>query len=216
MTTFKLLLVSAVFCSIGLGCTRSEHKSINSQIQSDNVNNEIVPLTSLVHRMYAWRYSESWEDFPFEENDSSAVIFEGIDWNRYKQTSSYLREQEYFSDHFFNNHLRIAQALDSSIRSADITWRNLEDGIPIWAAEADIWCNCQDFPDEFWNSIKILDLNVAQDSAWFTWSWDIEPMKDSHRYRMTAIKSGSEWRISTMEGYEQFKSAKYYEDVMRN
>ncbi|MFT6967039.1 MAG: hypothetical protein ACJAT1_002265 [Marivirga sp.] len=41
------------------------------------------------------------------------------------------------------------------MRKADVKWRNIHDEIPIWSSDTDVWCGCQDYPDEYWNLLTI-------------------------------------------------------------
>ncbi len=199
----------------------SSDNVIKDSVETDNstpkdIESDSVELTQLIRQVYTWRSSNKLDDFPYQFDQSSPNIFIGIDWDRYDKNISKLIKTNFFSDDFFSNHKAIALSLDSSIRKADIEWRNIQDGISLWSTNADDWCSCQDNPDEYWKILTITDLQCEDKLATFYWTWDSGPTDYPHNYKVTAKKTNKEWRISSLDGFKYYQSVDYYDDIMND
>jgi hypothetical protein len=141
-------------------------------------------------------------DFPYQYDEKQDSIFTGIDWDKYQNNLQLFKQTDFFSTDFLKEHKAIAMTIDASIKKADISWRNINDGIPLWETNANNWCSCQDYPEEYWKVLTIDSLVINQDKADFIWTWD----KDlSHTYRVKAKKENGKWKISELSGFNFFR-----------
>lgn len=175
-------------------------------------NQDSVELTELIRQVYEWRETKRIADFPYKYDDKQDSIFIGIDWDKYQENVRIFKETNLFTDDFKIKHKEIALTLDSSIRQADIKWRNINDGIPIWDSGADDWCGCQDNPDNYWNFLTIDNLTVNKEYAKFKWSWSKEY---EGRYNVTAKKVDGRWKINTLEWFNNYSSVDQYNKIMK-
>jgi hypothetical protein len=200
---FGILAVLLTSCSGEGNNNSNKNEKINTTIKRDSVE-----LTNLIRQSYKWHMEKTIDDFPFKQQDS---IFIGIDWDEYQRNIKVLSKTNFFSRDFFLKHKNIALTLDSSIRKADISWRNINDGIPIWASEVDDWCNCQDYPDNYWKTLTIDSLIIKDGFAEFKWTWD---MKYHGDYKVTAKKEDGKWWINSLQGYNNYYSVDHYDKIM--
>lgn len=190
--------------------------AVDSDGSTEEVNAEdSIELTQLVRHVYKWRLANELDDFPYEVDSKSPEIFIGIDWKIYDRNIRTLESTNFFSEEFFRTHRNIALSLDSSIRKADIEWRNFEDGIPLWSPDADDWCSCQDYPDDYWKILTITNLELEDQIASFNWTWDTGPTDYPHYYPVTAKKENIKWKITWLNGFNNYQSAEYYDEIMK-
>ncbi|WP_417940983.1 hypothetical protein [Flavobacterium sp. RS13.1] len=212
----KILNLSFFYLAINLliSCAEKNEKTalVKERITVDHKNIDSIELTELVKEVYEWHNSKRLDDFPYKYDEKKDSIFIGIDWDKYKNNIQLFKQTNFFSTDFIKNHKSIAQTLDSSIRKADITWRNINDGIPLWETNADNWCGCQDYPEEYWKRLTIDSLTLNQGYANFIWTWD----KDfPHSYKVTAKKEDGKWKINSLDGFKYFYTVEEYDKMMK-
>jgi hypothetical protein len=158
-TNFFVILASVI--TFLTGCN-----GINNQINRENeaaiANKDSVEITSLVRQVYKWHMTKHLTDFPYKYEEPADTIFIGIDWDAYDKNVKDFRKTNYFTNDFLLFHKSIASNIDSSIRKADIKWRNANDGIPLWETEADDWCGCQDYPENYWDTLTLDSLRIIK------------------------------------------------------
>ena len=210
------VLSSLSFCFSGCD-NSSKFESAEKETHTTHVNTDSLELTALVRKAYKWHMAKPLDDFPYKYRNQADSIFTGIDWAKYNQNIEVFKKTGFFTDSFLSNHKAIALTIDSSMKKADITWRNIHDGIPIWSTEADDWCVCQDYPDNFWdlNLITIDSLTLQNNTANFYWTWDKEPGPEQHKVRVTAVKTGNNWKINSLEGFKYYGTVADYDKVMK-
>ncbi len=209
-----LLMALAIAILILVSCNGG--KSTNKENTSELANKDSIEITTLVRQVYKWHMTENLNDFPYEYEKPGDTIFVGIDWYEYNRNIEKFKKTNYFTDDFLASHKVIATNIDSSMKKADIKWRNINDGIPLWDTDADDWCGCQDFPDNYWEIITLDSLKVLNNFASFNWTWDKEPSDYPHHYKMTAKKIGDNWKINSLEGFKYYGSVKFYDKLMND
>ena len=202
-----------------ISCASSGDKHSNQSARQktiDQSTNDSIQLTSLVRQVYQWHMTMRLNDFPYKYEKQSDSIFTGIDWDNYNKNIETFKKTKFFTDEFLSNHRTIASNIDSSMKKADIKWRNINDGIPLWDTDADDWCGCQDYPDNYWEFLILDSLKIENNLASFYWTWDIKQRADSHKYKMTAKKVDDKWMINSMEGFKYYGSVEYYDKIMND
>lgn len=172
---------------------------------SDSTNNvslsstDSTELLALVKNVYKWQLTQhKTNGFPFKITMAKDTLITGIDWDVYRSEMQALRMTGYFSEKFFSAHQSIARSIDSSIQQTDKKWRK-NDGISIWETNADDWCNCQDYPDDYWKSIILNHFTPTKEMITFYWTWN---NNNDKQYEMGAVKENSTWKISYIEGFK--------------
>lgn len=175
-----------------------------------------IELTALVRKVYKWyNLNPNLDrDFPYKfQNDS---IFIGLDWTKYNKNMERFKKTNLFTEDFFKRHKDIAIIIDTSIKSATIEWRNINDGIPLWESNADDWCACQDNPDNYWEFMTIDDLKINKNVASFIWTWDKKSVKDKHEYSITAKKVNNVWKINKLAWLNHNYSIEEFDKIMND
>jgi hypothetical protein len=198
-----------------ISCTKkAEKKAIVKETKTVNQTNiDSIELTKLIRQVYEWHNTKTLDDFPYKYDERQDSIFIGIDWAKYQENRQLFKQTNFFSNDFLKGHKEIAKTLDSSIRKADITWRNINDGIPMWETGADNWCGCQDYPEKYWKILTIDSLKIDKGNADFIWTWD----KDiSHSYKVKAKKENGKWKINSLDGFKYFYTVEAYDKMMKD
>lgn len=205
---FYVAIILLISCN-----EKSEKKLIANENINITKNNDSIEITKLIREVYEWHETNGIDDFPYKYDEIQDTIFIGIDWKKYQDNIINFKEKNFFSNDFLKQHKEIASTIDSSIKKADIKWRNINDGIPIWETGADDWCGCQDYPDNYWKLLTIDSLNVKENFANFIWTWDKEY---SHTYKVTVKKEGGKWKINSLDGFKYFYKIDDYDKMMKN
>ncbi len=175
-----------------------------------------IELTKLVRNLYEWHATKyNSVGFPFRENTPADSIFTGIDWNAYNKEIGIFKKTNFFSQEFMDRHRAIATTIDSSVKKAAVEWRNFNDGIPLWSTNSDDWCGCQDYPDNYWNRLKVNQLKINNNTATFNWAWgEEEGIDPPFKYDMRAKKENGAWKISYMDGFSHYGTVADYDKMM--
>ncbi|MBF9140985.1 hypothetical protein [Hymenobacter properus] len=181
------------------------------------INPDSVELTALMRRAYEW-HATKFRDygFPLKFNAPSDSLFTGIDWAAYEKSYATYKKTNFFSDEFLAKHRAIAMTIDSSIKQAGVEWRNAKDGVPLWYTDSDDWCNCQDNPDFYWKRLTLNNLKFGDNTASFHWTWDeIDGVEPPLNYEVKAKKVNGTWKISYLQGLENYGTVANYKKIMK-
>ena len=208
---FLLFCLTSIFL---FSCNKKSEKKliVKENVSANQKNIDSIELTKLTRQVYEWHNMKPTDDFPYEYNEKGDSIFIGVDWEKYQNNIKLFKQTNYFSNAFLKRHNQIAKTLDISIKKADIAWRNINDGIPLWETGADNWCGCQDYNDEYWKTIVIDSLIINNNNAKFNWSLD---KFSSHNYKITAKKENGKWKINKLDGFKYFYSVEEYDKMMK-
>jgi|GEM_PF-717358 len=191
-------------------------KSTDKGDKQQIINTDSIELTTLVRNLYEWHETKYRKNgFPFKFTTPSDSIFIGVDWDAYEKDMEVFRKTNFFSNDFFIKHRAIALSVDSSIKQASIEWRNINDGIPIWDTDADDWCGCQDYPDNYWKKMILNNFKFTNDTVSFKWTWDDKEESQTHQYEMKAKKENGTWRISYIEGFTYYGTVAHYNKIIK-
>jgi len=196
-------------CNNSVGLNPEEKVDKQSHTKTDSTE-----LRTLVRNLYEWHMTKGSDDFPFKFSNPADSIFTGIDWDSYARNIEVLKKTDFFSKDFFANHRAIALSIDSSIKQAKVEWRNRNDGIALWDTDADDWCGCQDYPDNYWKIITLHEFNFRQDTVTFNWTWGNENGIQANKYELKAKKENGTWKISYMEGFKYYGTVADYNKRM--
>lgn len=211
--TIYTILILTIF-----SCNKDKKTIVNSVIAENSIstNNDSIELLNLTKNVYQWyNKNENFDDYPYLFENKQDSIFSGINWEIYAKNIEQLKKSNFFSQDFYIKHKEIAITLDKSIKKANVKWRNTNDGIPLWESGADNWCNCQDYPDNYWDIMIIDSLKINKEKANFIWSWDSKINKESHTYKMTATKENSKWKINSISGFKNYYSIEEYDNMLK-
>lgn len=195
-----------------MSCKSSGSLKLADKEIKKNDNSDSIELTTLVRNIYEWHETKYRRNgFPFKFKAPNDSIFTGVDWDVYAKEMEVFKTTNFFSKDFFTTHRTLALSVDSSIKEATIEWRNMNDGIPLWDTGADDWCDCQDYPNEYWKIITLNNFIYINDTVSFYWTWG---QKNEMQYEMKAIKEDEKWRISYIQGFKFYVTVADYNKTM--
>ncbi len=192
LSTFLLLSTSFFF----IDCTNSS-KTESIETTLNTITLDSTQILQIIKDMYTWEETKSTlSDFTFAYPEKGSCT--GIDKEANKNRLAELRKTGFFTDDFFNNYDRILQKMDTEIKT-DTTKYYEGDGLELNYIDGSPWCNCQDNPDKFWETLKIKDLIIDGNSASTKWTWI---WKDNFNYTVKLKKINNIWKISNLEGFD--------------
>lgn len=187
-----------------ISCNSSNGTKLVDKKDEHISNSDSIELTNLVRKAYKWHETKFRRNgFPFKFNSPNDTIFTGVDLHEYSNDMKVFKSTNFFSKDFFKTHGQIAQSIDSSIKQTSIEWRNINDGISLWDTDSDDWCNCQDYPDNYWESMTLNNFSFSKDNLTFYWTWG---SKNEKQYEIKARKEDGIWKISYLQGFTNYQS----------
>jgi hypothetical protein len=175
----------------------SKIKETDNTIDSTGIDSTQILQT--IKAMYAWQETDTTQLYDFALAYPNGGFCTGIDQEANNNRIAELKETDFFADDFFDNYNRILKKIGTQIK-ADTAKYKEGDGLELNYLDGSPWCNCQDYPDKYWETMKIKDLvingNVAT-TKWF-WIWG----KEEFNYTVKLKKVNNTWKISSLEGFE--------------
>jgi hypothetical protein len=197
---FLNLFLFSTFCLILTNCgqTGKKNQEMKSTQTTDSIKAKIdtTGLTYFVRNVYKWIETKS-SKFDFEPTTGQGQdsLYIGIDWNKHKKRLKELEETNFFTTDFLNNYNRIAKTIDNELKTGKEKWFVGE--LESYGNDANPWCDCQDNPDNYWITMKILKVQRENNDIRFSWSWDNNP-----HYTVIATKINNSWRIKYLQGFD--------------
>ncbi|MBE8723629.1 hypothetical protein [Flavobacterium hungaricum] len=163
-------------------------------------------IESLIRKAYQWIESKNNNnDFdPVENKKKDKYI--GLNLTVHKKRLEDLKKTNFFSQQFLDNYNKIALKIDSNLKNKKIEWFVGE--LPPFGNDANPWCNCQDYPDEYWKTIAVNNLKIDNNKASFYWTWS---WKGDFKYKTTVVKENGVWKIASLEGFNFDEFTKIYQ-----
>jgi hypothetical protein len=187
-------LTTLIFGLLLFSCNQADTKttSVTEEKASTSVD-EKEQIQNLIRQVYKWHESRK----PSNNDmitDSKGSIYIGFNLDQLKLDIEELKTTNFFSTEFIDNYYKIFTTLDKKIRNKEIEW--LVGDLPPFGDNVNPWCNCQDNPDKYWQTMTIDKITFESNVANFTWTWG-----DNFQYKAKAIKLNDNWKISYLEGF---------------
>lgn len=194
---FVLLLSTSSFL---INCTNTSNSQDTQAV--DSVAMDSTQILQNIKAMYAWSETDTTQLYDFTLAYPKGFCT-GIDQKANDNRMAELKETGFFDEAFFENYKQILTKIDTEIK-ADTAKYQEGDGLENDYFGANPWCNCQDSPDKYWETMKIKDLvingNVA--TAKWTWIWnDTNPFS----YEVKLKKANNTWKITNLEGFDNLR-----------
>lgn len=192
----KFTPVTLILGLLLAGCNQANNtKHPTAKVKGLNSTNDKEDLQRLVRDLYQWHETDSLhEDFePIADDQDS--IYVGIDLERHKQRLTELKQTGLFAEEFLNNYNKIALTIDRELKSKKLKW-SVGD-LPPFGNNANPWCNCQDNPDNYWQTLTINRIAFNNNTTSFIWTWG-----DNFTYKVKALKENNDWKISYLQGFD--------------
>lgn len=154
-------------------------------------------LTRLVRDLYKWHETGKikYDGFKPLKRNATDTLYTSIDLDENQKAIEELKQTGFFANDFLNEYRKIAERMDKELRDGSSLWPEGE--LSTFGDDVNSWCNCQDFPDQYWNVIKLVDIKINNQNADFKWTWG-----DNFYYKTKAIKENGSWRISYLQGFD--------------
>lgn len=161
-----------------------------------NPKQDSVELTKLVRMLYKWREANvrvgNLEPIKKKPTDT---LYSGINLAATNAAIEQLRKTSLFTEDFLADYKAIAVRMDKELREGLSLWR--EGDLSNFQDDVNEWCNCQDNPDKYWETLTLTDIKYDQNEANFKWTWG-----DNFFYKVKAKKENHLWKISYLEGFD--------------
>lgn len=168
----------------------------HSNEEISRATNDSIGLLMLTRKLYKWHETESSQvDFAPGEANKKDSIYSGIDWNAHSKRLKELEKTNFFSREFLDNYNALARKIDKDLKNGSSQW--LIGDLPPFGNDANPWCNCQDNPDNYWNSITLTNIHFDNNKVTYNWTWG-----DNFRYKAKARKENGTWKISYLQGFD--------------
>lgn len=192
----KLLLLSLIFIS-SVSFKPIEVKSLKNKNSSFYFANDKQQLEKLIRKTYEWIETKtSLSDFnPIENKKGTQYV--GVDIKAHNKKLSELKKTNFFAEQFLDNYNKIGLKIDTNLKNKKMEW--LVGDMPPFGGDANPWCNCQDYPDEYWKTLTINNLKIDKNNATFNWTWS---SKGDFNYKVKAVKENGIWKIAYLEGFD--------------
>jgi Protein of unknown function (DUF3828) len=195
------VLVTFLFLSASAFLTNCSPKTQETEAKIDSTGIDSTQILQTIKAMYTWVETDTTQLSDFTLAYPKGGFCTGIDRTANDNRMTELKETGFFADEFFDNYNRILKKIDTEIK-ADTAKYKEGDGLETNYIDASPWCSCQDYPDKYWENMKIKDLVINGDEATAKWFWIWGDEKEEFHYAIKLKKVNNTWKISNLEGFE--------------
>ncbi len=135
-------------------------------------------------------------EFPLEVKNDTIL---GIDKQAFDQDLDSLKKVPVFSTEFFARYKTAAYKIDSCFRN-DKEKYSSKDIPPYGPFDGDLFCDCQDGPEDIIGSMQFDSLKIENDHAYIVWTWK---GWDNAPYYIKLQKENEHWKISQLQGLDE-------------
>lgn len=187
-------------------------QTIKPKIISFN-SKEHQKLLSLIRNLYKWKNTtdeKNYEFYPIRSENSKDSLIHGLDMKWTQKRIKDFHKTNFFAKGFIDNYNRIALTIDKNLKSKTIEWQ-VGDMSP-FGGDSNLWCDCQDYPDNFWETMTIENVKINKNIATFVWTWGGKTDMDwgKHSYTVKAIKENDIWKILYLKRFDFQELTKVY------
>jgi hypothetical protein len=203
MKNLSVLVLFLLFSITAL--ITSCNNSSQTQEAQNNIDSSAIDSSQIVkvlRETYTWaNVADTTQPYDFTLAYPDGGFCTGIDQEANNKRMSQLQATGFFDEAFFDNYKRILKKIDTEIK-ADTAKYKEGDGLEVSYMEASPWCNCQDYPDKYWENLTIKDLTFNGNEASAKWFWIWGENKEEYSYNIKLKKVNNTWKISHLEGFD--------------
>ena len=188
-------LTTLIFGLLLFSCNQGKNKTTSVTEKKASISADgKEQIQNLIRQVYKWHEQQisSYNDMITDNKDS---IYIGFNLDQLKLDIEEFKATNFFSDEFIDNYHKIFTTLDKKLRNKELEW--LVGDFPPFGNDANPWCNCQDNPDNYWQTMTIKNIVMDSNKAFFTWTWG-----DNFEYKAKAVKQNDKWKISYLQGFD--------------
>ncbi len=197
--TVLFYLLIGLFSSLILqSCTQSTSENSEQTNQDSNQisTQDSTELTKLVRQTYTWaNTTEQKPDFEPTQTNPTDTVYSGLDLEKQKARIEQLEKSGFFTKEFIENYTKVANQMNEKIKSGSDIW--LVGDMSPFANDADVWCNCQDILEKYWEKMTLSKFEKQGEERAF-----VSTLEEGFTYKMRAKKENNVWKISYLEGFD--------------
>ncbi|MDA6069979.1 hypothetical protein NJT12_10160 [Flavobacterium sp. AC] len=195
---FSKLLFLSLFCISLVSFKPMDVKPLKKINASIYFLSDKQQLESLLRKTYEWIETKSSKmDFDVVENKKGDKYI-GLNLKAHTKRLEELKKTNFFAQEFLDNYNKIGLKIGDNLKTNKMEY--LVGDLPPYGNDANMWCDCQDSPDEYWKTMKISIVKIDNNKATLNWTWT--EWKDKSKYNVKAIKENGIWKISYLEGFD--------------
>ena len=155
-------------------------------------------LETLIRKTYEWIETKKTKvDFDVVENKKGDK-YVGLNTKTHNKILAELKNSNFFAQQFIDNYKKIALKIGENLKTNKIEYFVGE--LPPYGSDSNPWCDCQDYPESYWKTLKVNDLKIQNNKATFYWTWT--EWKETPKYKVTAVKENGIWKIAVLDGFD--------------
>lgn len=195
---FSKLFFSSLICLSLVSFKPMNAKPLKNSNTSIYFLTDKQQIETLIRKAYEWIETKgSNSDFdPVENKKGDKYI--GLNLKAHNKRLEELKKSNFFAQEFLDNYNKIGLKIGDNLKTKKIEW--LVGDLPPYGNDTNAWCNCQDYPEQYWKTLKLNNLKVENDKATFSWTWTA--WKDGGKYKVKAVKENGIWKIAYLEGFD--------------
>lgn len=202
--------LSKLFFLCFIGISLVSFKPVNSnQLETNKsiyIASDKQQIEALMSKAYEWIETKSTKvDFDVVENKKGDK-YVGLNLKAHNKRLEELKKSNFFAQQFLDNYNKIALKIGDNLKTNKMEW--LVGDLPPYGNDSNMWCNCQDSPEEYWKTMKLNNLKIDHNKATFNWIWTT--WKDGSKYNVRAVKENGIWKIAYLEGFDYEYLTKIY------
>ncbi|WP_337964709.1 hypothetical protein [uncultured Flavobacterium sp.] len=179
----KLIFLFLVFVSL-VSFKSEDVKPSHNRNTSIYFLSDKQQLETLIRKTYEWIETKTVKnDFDVVENKKGDKYI-GLNLKAHNKKLEELKKSNFFTPEFIDNYNKIGLKIGDNLKTKKMEW--LVGDLPPYGNDADMWCNCQDNPEEYWKTMKLNNLKITNNKASFNWIWTA--WKESPVYKVKAVK----------------------------
>lgn len=195
-------LASMFLLGISFSLQSCTAASTTQDLQSTNQDSNLITaqdsieLTKLVIQTYTWaNTTEQKPDFEPTQTNPTDTVYSGLDLEKQKARLEQLEKSGFFTKEFLESYTQVATKMNEKIKNGSDTW--LVGDMSPFANDVDMWCNCQDISDNYWENITLSKFEKQGEEMAF-----ISTLEGGLTYKMRAKKENQVWKISYLQGFD--------------
>lgn len=187
-------LCVAVLAFVFFGCNSGN--SSQTPGTASTRTQDSTEIVALIRNVYKWHETAGPQaDFSPAEGSAQDTAYVGLDMSRHWNRLAELRQTGFFSAAFLDNYDRIATDIHQDLQNGTVEW--LIGDVSPYSPDINPWCNCQDYPDRYWETITVSNISGDSNEKTFDWTWGAPFI-----YSAKAQKENGTWKISYLQGFD--------------
>ncbi|WP_338815121.1 hypothetical protein V9L05_08420 [Bernardetia sp. Wsw4-3y2] len=117
-----------------------------------------------------------------------------------KNSIKRLEKSGFFAKEFLENYEKLSATMDEKLKNESAVWQ-VGDLSPFIDSGVNALCNCQDYPEKYWEKLLLSKFEKQGEETAFIWTLD-----NGFIYKVRAKKENEIWKISYLEGFDKKNS----------